>query len=139
MFFSYGCWGCQFVLFMQIITFSTCKHKPNLQLKAKKTVCITSKLLLFSIFFFVWGCLTLADSCLYSAILTMWVKFLLLPPPTGSQPSYGFSAPTLVLNIVIFFFIKVQPAKHYGESTFNKVNKQIMSLSFYKTLALTKS
>ena len=46
------CRGCQFVLFMQITTFSTCKHKPNLQVKAKKTVCITPKLLLFSIFFF---------------------------------------------------------------------------------------
>ena len=44
--------GCQFVLFMQITTFSTCKHKPNLQVKAKKTVCITPKSLLFSIFFF---------------------------------------------------------------------------------------
>ena len=44
--------GCQFVSFMQITTFSTCKHKPNLQVKAKKTVCITQKSLLFSIFFF---------------------------------------------------------------------------------------
>ena len=43
---------CQFVLFMQMTTFSTCKTKPNLQVKAKKSVCITSKLLLFSIFFF---------------------------------------------------------------------------------------
>ena len=40
----------QFVLFMQITTFSTYKTKPYLQVKAKKTVCITSKLLLFSIF-----------------------------------------------------------------------------------------
>jgi len=45
--------GCQFVLFMQMTTFSIYKTKPNLQVKAKKTVCITSKLLLFSIFFFV--------------------------------------------------------------------------------------
>ena len=44
--------GCQFVLFMQITTFSTCKHKPNLQVKAKKTVCMTPELLLFSIFSF---------------------------------------------------------------------------------------
>ena len=28
------------VLFMQITTSSTCKTKPNLQLKAKKTVCL---------------------------------------------------------------------------------------------------
>ena len=40
------------VLFMQIKTFSTYKTKPNLQGKAKKTGSITSKLLLFSIFFF---------------------------------------------------------------------------------------
>ena len=44
--------GCQFILFMQITTFCTYKTKPNLQVKAKKTVCITSKLALFSIFFF---------------------------------------------------------------------------------------
>ena len=37
---------------MQITTFSTYKTKPNLQVKAKKSVCIISKLLLFSIFFF---------------------------------------------------------------------------------------
>ena len=33
----------QFVLFLQITTFSTHETKPNLQEKAKKTVCITSK------------------------------------------------------------------------------------------------
>ena len=44
--------GCQFILFMQITTFCTYKSKPNLQVEAKKLVCITSKLLLFSIFFF---------------------------------------------------------------------------------------
>ena len=43
----------QFVLFMQISTFSTYKTKPNLQVKAKKTVSITSKL--FNIFFFGQG------------------------------------------------------------------------------------
>ena len=36
--------GASLFLFMQITTFSTCKTKPNLQVKAKKTVCITSKL-----------------------------------------------------------------------------------------------
>ena len=40
--------GPQFVLFMQTTIFSY-KTKPNLQVKAKKTVCITSKLLLFII------------------------------------------------------------------------------------------
>ena len=44
--------GCQFILFMQITTFSTSRHKPNLQVKAKKTICTTPKLLLFSIFLF---------------------------------------------------------------------------------------
>ena len=44
--------GPQFVLFMQITTFSTCKTKPNLEVKAKKAVCITSKLLLFNKNFF---------------------------------------------------------------------------------------
>ena len=39
--------GPQFVLFMQITTFSTYKTKPNLQVKAKKTVYLTSKLLLY--------------------------------------------------------------------------------------------
>ena len=42
----------QFVLFMQITTFSTNKTKPNLQVMVKKTVCLTSKLQLLSIFFF---------------------------------------------------------------------------------------
>ena len=42
----------QFVLSIQITTFSSYKTKPNLQVKAKKIVCITSKLALFSIFFF---------------------------------------------------------------------------------------
>ena len=37
---------------MQIITFSTYKAKPNLQVKANKKVCIISKLLLFISFFF---------------------------------------------------------------------------------------
>ena len=44
--------GPQFILFIEITTFSSYKTIPNLQVKAKKTVCITSKLLLFSIFFF---------------------------------------------------------------------------------------
>ena len=44
--------GPQLVLSMQITTFSIYKTKPNLQMNAKKTVCIRSKLLLFSIFFF---------------------------------------------------------------------------------------
>ena len=48
--------GSQIVLLLQITTFSTFKTKPNLQVKAKKTVCITSKLLLFSIFFFDFTC-----------------------------------------------------------------------------------
>ena len=47
-----GYQGPQLVLFMQITTY-TFKTKPNLQVKAKKTVCITSKLLLFRVFFFV--------------------------------------------------------------------------------------
>ena len=37
---------------MQITTLSTYKTKPNLQVKAMKSVCITLKLLLFSIFVF---------------------------------------------------------------------------------------
>ena len=61
--------GCQFVLFMQITTFCTCKHKPNLQVKAKKTVCITPKSLLFSIFFF--GLIT-------KPICTTSLKFIMI-------------------------------------------------------------
>ena len=38
------------VLFMQITTFSTYKTKPNLQDKAKDTVFITTKLLLFTLY-----------------------------------------------------------------------------------------
>ena len=57
--------GCQFVLFMQITTFCTCKHKPNLQVKAKKTVCITPKSLLFSILFFG---LYIVECCLWKGV-----------------------------------------------------------------------
>ena len=51
-------WGPQFVLFMQITTFSTYKTKTNLQVKAKKIVCITSKksysLVYYSLVFFLY-------------------------------------------------------------------------------------
>ena len=50
--------GPQFVLFMQITTFSTYKTKTNLQVKAKKIVCITSKksysLVYYSLVFFLY-------------------------------------------------------------------------------------
>ena len=62
--------GCQFILFMQITTFCTYKTKPNLQVKAKKTVCITSKLALFSIFFF--------DVALFQFVLSATFKLLQL-------------------------------------------------------------
>jgi len=50
--YAYEYRGPQLVLFIQITTLSTYKTKPNLQWKAKKRDCITTKLLLFIKFFF---------------------------------------------------------------------------------------
>ena len=86
----------QFVLSIQITTFSSYKTKPNLQVKAKKIVCITSKLLLFNIFFFA-----------SSPVLRFIPR---IPPTTAPNQMPSQQKVTLIadIEIQILFHLSIQ-------------------------------